>query len=283
MQGPVEDTMTLRKLMRLTHAGLAAGALVLTVACQVSEGDERALGEEQATYLDSTLALISDTTITGYVTTLGLSLASTTSRADLDWRFAVVNASAVNAFAIPGGFVYVTRGLIEQSDRLEELAGVMAHEVAHVDRRHSVAQLERAGRRDVALLLLCTLTGACDTLGGAIALDVGADAVTAQYSQRDESEADEEGVRIAVRAGIDPGGLPIFLEKVLAQRTDQPTPLDAFFATHPTDEKRIAALRRQIAELDLSRTGTLVRDKPEFHAIQERLRALPEPPPPPTE
>lgn len=282
-KGPMEDSIMVQELTRLTHAGLMAGALVLTVGCRVSEGDERALGADQAAYLDSTLALITDTTITAYVVTLGRSLASTTSRADLDWRFAVVNASAVNAFALPGGFVYVTRGLVEQSDSLEELAGVIAHEVAHVVRRHSVAQLERAGRRDVTLLLLCTLTGACNTLAGSIALEVGADAVTAQYSQRDESEADEEGVRLAVRAGFDPDGLPIFLEKVLEQRTEQPTPIDAFFATHPTDQKRIAALRRQIAGLDRSRTGSLVRDTPEFHAIQERLRAVPEPPPPPTE
>lgn len=278
-EGPVKDTKMLQKMPRLTLVGLALGALMLTVACSVSEEDERTLGSYQAAQIDSTVPLITDTMITGYVANLGRSLAATTSRADLDWRFAVVNDSTSNAFAVPGGFVYVTRGLIEQSDRLEELAGVMAHEVAHIVQRHSVAQLERAGGREVTLILLCTLTSVCNTLGGAIALEVGDDAMTAQYSQRDESEADEEGVGIAVRAGFDPQGLPTFLEKMLAQRTEQPTAFDAFFATHPTDEKRIAALRRQIAGLDLPQTGPLVRDTPEFHAFQDRLRALPKPPP----
>jgi predicted Zn-dependent protease len=277
-----ESTM-MRRLGRLVLVTLGTSAIVFPAGCRVSESEERALGAEQAAYIDSTLTLITDPTITGFVTMLGRSLASISARADLDWRFAVVDAEAVNAFAIPGGFVYVTRGLIEQSDSLQELAGVMAHEVAHVVERHSVAQLERAGRRDLAVLLLCTLMGACQTVGGAIALQVGADAVTAQYSQRDESEADTEGVEIAVRAGFDPEGLPIFLGKVLEQRTDQPTPIDAFFATHPTDASRIAALRRQIGALDRSQVGPLVRDTPEFHAIQERLRALPPPRPPTTD
>jgi predicted Zn-dependent protease len=81
------------------------------------------------------------------VTRLGRSLTSRTDRADLDWRFAVVNVWPVNAFALPGGYVYVTRGLIEQSDRLDELAGVMGHEVAHVTRRHTVNRSRRGTSR----------------------------------------------------------------------------------------------------------------------------------------
>jgi predicted Zn-dependent protease len=253
------------------------------VACRVSEADERALGADQAAEIDSTVPLITDTVITRYVTTLGRSLASTTSRAQLDWRFAVANATLVNAFALPGGFVYITRGLIEQSDRGEELAGVLAHEVAHVVLRHSAAQLERAGRREVGLLMLCTLTNACSTIGGSVVLDVGAEAVSAQYSQRDEAEADEEGVRIAVRAGLDPEGLLTFLQKVREQRTEEPTPIDAFFSTHPTDESRIAALRRQIDAIAPERKAMLVRDTPEFQAVKKRIREMPEPPTPPTE
>ena len=149
--------------------GLALGALALTAACSVSQGDERAIGAEEAASVDSQLPILRDTVVTAFVAKLGQSIASRTSRADLDWRFAVVNTDDVNAFSLPGGFVYVNRGLIEHSDRLDELAGVMGHEIGHVVRRHSVRQLQKAAKRDVGVVLLCTLTSACHTLGGAIA------------------------------------------------------------------------------------------------------------------
>lgn len=266
---------------------LPAIALAAAVACggsgSVSESEERELGAYQAAYIDSVAPLISDSIITGYVAALTRSMASRTSRADLDWRVKVVNTSLVNAMALPGGFLYVTRSLIEQSDSLDELAGVMAHEIGHVVRRHSVKQMHEKKKQDVALLMLCTLTRACSTVGGAIAVQVGADAATAQYSQQDESEADSMAVVITSQAGIDPDGLPVFLQKMLEQRSEQPTPLDAFFASHPTDERRISAVRRQIAALGELAGRRLIRDAPEFHSVQERLRALPPPPPLPQE
>jgi predicted Zn-dependent protease len=243
----------------------------------VSESEERELGAYEAATIDTSVALVDDSLVTGYLTALGRSLTSRTSRANLDWRFTVVNSSAVNAMALPGGFVYVTRAMIEQAGQMDELAGVMSHEIGHVVHRHSVKQLEKAGKREIALLMLCTLTNACRTLGGAIAVQIGADAATAQYSQHDESEADSEAVLITLHAGIDPEGLPTFLKAVMAQRTDRPSPIDAFFASHPTDEARISALDRQIAQLTL-KPGQLLRDTPDFHTIQVRLRAMPPPP-----
>jgi predicted Zn-dependent protease len=274
------ETTRLMRITRLARIGLALGACAAATACSVSEREEREIGSNSAAEIDSQLPVVEDTVITRFVERLGGSMTSRTSRADLDWRFAVMNVWPVNAAALPGGFVYVTRGLIEQSDRLDELAGVMAHEVAHVVRRHSVKQIERSEKQNVGLALLCTLTGACRRLGGAIAVQVGLDAQSAQYSQSHEAEADSVAVVITRRAGIDPEGLPRFLEKVLAQRAEQPTPLEAFFASHPTDQARIAALRRQIASLRPAAEGTLLLDTPEYQAIRERVRALPLPPPP---
>ena len=121
-------------------------------------------------------------------------MASRTSRADLEWHFKVVNSPEVNAFALPGGFVYVNRGVIEQADRLDELAGIMGHEIGHVVRRHGVEQMQKRQRGEVGLVLLCTLTSACRTIGGRVAVDVGANALAARYSQHDEAQADSEGV-----------------------------------------------------------------------------------------
>jgi predicted Zn-dependent protease len=252
----------------------------MPAACSISERDEREIGSSEAASIDSQVPVVDDTAITQFVTRLGQSLTSHTGRTDVEWRFTVVNVWPVNAFALPGGYVYVTRGLIEQSDRLDELTGVMGHELAHVVLRHTVKQIQEGRRQDAGLVLLCTLTGLCRTPGGAIVVQVGADARSAQYSQRHEAEADSVGVLITRRAGIDPEGLPLFLEKVLAQRAEQPTPLEAFFASHPTDESRIAALRREIAVLGTPTSAPLIRDTPEFQAFRQRVRALPLPPPP---
>jgi predicted Zn-dependent protease len=196
--------------------------------------------------------------------------------------FKVVNTPEVNAFALPGGFVYVTRGLIEFSDRLDMLAGVMGHEIAHVVLRHSVKQLENSAKTDAAAILVCALTGACTSLGGSIAVELGAERRQAVYSQRAEAEADSLGVLNALRAGIDPNGLTDFLANMLAKRSGEPDPIESFFSTHPTDEARIAALHRHIAALKNSSQQALLNDTPEFHVFQERVRALPKPPPPKT-
>ena len=258
-------------------------ALAVAAGCSVTPDQERAIGAADAAQIDSQMPLIHDTTVVQFVTALGQSMASRTSRANLDWHFSVVNSPEVNAFALPGGFIYVNRGAIEQADRLDELAGIMGHEIGHVVRRHSVKQIEQAEKGDVGVVLLCTLTVACRTIGGRAAIRIGADAKSAHYSQRDEAEADSEGVVNTTRAGIDPEGLPSFFQTLLEKRTQDPTIVEAFFSTHPTDQSRVAATRKQISELDLGTAQNLMRDSPEFHVIQARVKAMPPPPkaPPP--
>jgi predicted Zn-dependent protease len=271
-----------RWAVRLARAGLALGVCALP-ACSVSDEEEEAYGAEVAEEVESTMPLVPDTAAARFISALGRRLAEASGRPGLEWRFTVVNTAEVNAFALPGGYVYVDRGLIETADRLDELAGVMGHEIGHVALRHSVEQLKEARKRDAAVILICTLTRACRTAGGRIALGATADAMTARHSREDEAQADSFAVSLTSRVGVDPEGLPAFFEKLLAERTEHPTLLDAFFASHPTDESRIAALQREIAALGPRSGGALLRDTPEFHAIQARLRALPPPPAPTTQ
>jgi predicted Zn-dependent protease len=259
-------------------------SLAAAAGCSVSPDQERAIGAADAAQIDSSMPLIRDTAIDRFVTALGQSMASRTSRADLDWHFSVVNSPEVNAFALPGGFIYVNRGAIEQADRLDELAGIMGHEIGHVVRRHSAKQIEEAEKKDVGVVLLCTLTVACRTIGGRMAIRIGVDAKSAHYSQHDEAQADSEGVVNTTRAGIDPEGLPSFFQALLDKRAQEPSAVEAFFSTHPTDASRVAATRKQISELDP--TGQdLMRDSPEFHLIQARVKAMPPAPkaPPPNQ
>jgi predicted Zn-dependent protease len=178
-------------------------------------------------------------------------------------------------FCASGGLYLREPWSIEQADREDELAGIIGHEIGHVVRRHAVEQLQKRERGDVALVMLCTLTRACATAGGRVAVGVGANALAARYSQRDEAQADSEGVVNTVRAGIDPEGLPSFFQKLLDLQRQQPTAVEQFFSTHPTDQSRVTATRAQIAAPALRADHPLRKDSPEFHAIQERVRALP--------
>ena len=135
--------------------------------------------------------------------------------------------------------------------------------------------MQQRKRGEVGLLFLCTLTRACSTIGGRIAVDVGANAMSAHYSQRDEAQADSEGVLNTVHAGIDPEGLPAFFQALLEKQKVQPDMVEAFFSTHPTDQSRVAATRRQIARLDPPPGPDLIKDSPQFHAIQARVRGVP--------
>jgi predicted Zn-dependent protease len=117
-----------------------------------------------------------------------------------------------------------------------------------------------------------------------MAIRIGVDAKSAHYSQHDEAEADSEGVVNTTRAGIDPEGLPSFFQKLLDGRARQPSAFQSFFSTHPTDQSRVTATRKQIAAAGIAGKD-LMRDTPEFHAIQARVKTMPPPPkaPPPTQ
>jgi predicted Zn-dependent protease len=262
---------------RLISVCVSILSLATATACSVSPERELSIGASEAAQVDSQMPLIRDTAVTNFVTRLGEQMAKRTSRADLNWRFSVVDAPDVNAFAIPGGYIYVDRGAIEQADRLDELAGIVGHEIGHVVQRHSVKQIEQAERGTLGVVVFCTLTHSCRTIGSRLAIRIGADLKTARYSQRDEAQADSEGVVNTMRVGIDPEGLPAFFQKLFETRKTQPSLVESFFSTHPADESRVAATRKQIA--GLSDVGlNLLQDTPEFHAIQARVKAMPPPP-----
>ena len=257
---------------------LAAGALA---GCGVSEDQEAALGEQTAAEIASQLPIVDDPAVTGYLVELGAALAEATDRPALDWRFHVVNSADVNAFAVPGGYVYVNRGLIEQAESLRELAGVLGHEVNHVALRHSAEQLESQTRTQIGVGLVCSLTGWCEGAAAQVAINAAGTLWFARHSRADEAEADSAAVVTLVRAGIDPSGVPAMFARLLAARQRQPGPLDAFFASHPLEEERIAATRAHVGRLDPATLDGLVQDTPAFQAWRQRVAALPPPPPAP--
>ena len=247
----------------------------------MSQDQEVAIGRQNAEEINAKLPIIRDLGAADYVQQLGTAIARTTSRADLDWRFFIVDSKEVNAFALPGGFVYVNRGLIERAQQLDELAGAIGHEIGHVVRRHSVQQMEKGTKANVAVGLTCTLTRLCSSDVARTAIQVGGAALFARYSRHDEAEADSEAVINVIKVGIDPDGIPVLFERLLEERRTSPARIQAFFASHPLEEDRINAARREIAALDPATLRGLKRDDPGYAAFKARLRALPGSPEPP--
>lgn len=145
--------------MRAVYGRLAAvlalaGMFVLASACapRVSVQEERQLGEELAEDLNAELPIVEEPAINDYINSLGRSIAAVADdREEIDYTFYVVNGPDVNAFAVPGGHIYVYRGLIERADDMSELAGVLAHEVGHVVKRHGIDQWRRAQQAEMGL------------------------------------------------------------------------------------------------------------------------------------
>jgi predicted Zn-dependent protease len=261
--------------MKRIFAPLALAASL--TACGISQQQEVQMGQEYSQQINAQLPIISDPEVNRYVNLLGDQIASHTSRADLDWHFYVVDSKEVNAFAIPGGYVYVNRGLIERTNSMDELAGVLGHEIGHVVLRHSIKQMEQQQGANVGLTLGCILTGICNSQVVGAAVQVGGTALFARFSRQDEAEADQQGVINTIRAGISPQGMPTMFEKLLAERKSHPSAVEGWFATHPLEEDRIAAVRAQIASYPASQLRGLQTNSSNYNSFVARVRSLPPP------
>lgn len=239
------------------------------------------MGREYAAQIAQQLPLISDPEVVRYINVLGDSIASLTARADLDWHFYVVNSDEVNAFAVPGGYIYVNRGLIAHAETMSELAGVLGHEIGHVVKRHSIKQMEKAQGANIGITLGCVLTGVCGTPGAGDAINIGAGALFAKFSRQDEMEADSEGFYYVMRAGIDPNGIIRMFQTLMRERQVRPSGVSAWFLTHPLEEDRIADVQRLINQIPPEQRTGLTKDSPNFQKFKQRLASLPPPPPTP--
>lgn len=238
------------------------------------------MGQEYSAQIAQQLPLISDPLVVRYINTLGDSLAHLTKRADLDWHFYVVDSREVNAFAVPGGFVYVNRGLIERATRMDELAGVLGHEITHVVDRHTVKQMQQAQGANFGVTLACVLTSVCNSQVAGAAINVAGQAVFAKFSRTDEMQADEGAVPTVVRAGISPEGIVTMFQKLINERQSQPTAVGAWFATHPLEESRIRDVQKLIDRIPPSVLRRLTKDTQNFHEFKNRLASLPPSPRP---
>jgi predicted Zn-dependent protease len=254
-----------------------AGAIVAIAlgACAVSQVKEVDMGTTYSQQIAKQLPLITDPEVVRYINVLGDSLAKVKDDRDLQWHFSVVDSKDVNAFAIPGGFVYVNRGLIERAQSMSQVAGVLGHEIGHVTKRHSIKQMQKAQGANIGMSAACLLTRVCGSGLATAGMDVLAGGAFAKFSRNDEIEADDEGVRTTIKAGIDPNGIPEMFRILLDERKNHPGSMDTFFASHPLEEDRIVASRALIRTFPPSQLEGLTRDSQNFHAFKDRLASLP--------
>jgi predicted Zn-dependent protease len=239
----------------------------------ISLPEERRLGEQVSRQVESEVELIRDPLILGYVERLGRSLVTAAGPQPLSYRFAVVSDPNLNAFAVPGGYVYVNTGTVVAAADMSELAGVMAHEVGHVALRHVAKSYNRQRGTgvlyQVSTIALGVFLGSGAAAGGEVLGGLAAQAYLTSYSREAEEQADRFAVAILPKAGIDPRGLVRFFEKLRAQGGGGGPD---FLSSHPATADRIAKTSAAIAAARLP--AGLRSGDGELASVQQRARAL---------
>src|ERR1051326_2230843 len=198
------------------------------------------MGRKSAQEAERQLRILNDQEAATYINTLGQNLAShAPTNEKYPFQFKIVNDTAINAFALPGGFIYVNRGAIDAADNESQIAGVMAHEISHVVLRHGTHQISRAYVAQAPLAVLGGVLGAgsMGSILGQLGVGFGLNSLFLKYSRDAETQADLMGTQILHDAGYDPRAMVNFFEKlhqVSKERTSQ------FFSDHPVPENRIS-------------------------------------------
>jgi beta-barrel assembly-enhancing protease len=229
------------------------------------------IGKELAQQVEQNAKLVRDPVVNEYVNRVGQNLVRN-SDARVPFTIKVVDDDSINAFALPGGFFYVNSGLILAADEEAELAGVMAHEIAHVAARHGTRQMTRGQLANFATIPLIFVGGGLGyALQSAAGLALPLTFMT--FSRSFEAEADYLGVQYMYKTGYDPQAFLAFFEKVQAQEKEKPGRLAKAFATHPQTPDRITKTQEEIHRILPARPQYLVTTS-EFDEVKARLASL---------
>ena len=229
------------------------------------------MGREYAQMIDTTVKLVKDPVITEYVNRLGQNIVRN-SDAKLPFTIKVIDSDEVNAFALPGGFFYVNTGLLLVADEEAELAGVMAHEVAHVAARHAMRQMTRGSLANIASIPLILVGGGIGYAARSAA-GIGVPMSFMKFSRGFEDEADYLGLQYMYKAGYDPQSFLTFFEKIQAREKKKPGTLSKVFASHPPLESRVSKIQRQ-TDTKLPPNLHYVVTTSEFDDVRTRLAVL---------
>ena len=254
----------------ITRSKLAAALLVAAAACAVnpatgrreislvSESQEIQMGRDADPQVTAALGLVDDPQLQAYVSALGMRLAAVSERPNLPWSFKVVDDPTVNAFALPGGFIYVTRGILVNFDSEAELASVLGHEIGHVTARHSASQISRQQLQQLGLGVGMIFSETVREYGSLAA--AGLQLMNLSFSRGDETQSDELGLRYISRVGYDPEAMIGVFEMLAEVSGGGEGRIPEWQATHPYPENREANIRQEIANEQYPFGGEIRRD-----------------------
>src|SRR4051812_15044229 len=248
-----------RTLGRLKPA--TTGLLLVAAACAtnpatgqrqlsfMSEEKEIALGQENDAQVRTEMGSYDDRALQEYVASIGVKLAMNSERPNLPWHFTVADVPAVNAFALPGGYIYITRGILPFLDDESQLAGVLGHEIGHVTARHAASQYSKSVLSQFGLVAAAIAAPGGPALAQAGGTGLGL--LLLKNSRDDEAQADGLGVRYASRAGWDPAGMPRMLTTLgRIEETSDSKGVPNWLQTHPQPDDRVQRVQAAVRDAE---------------------------------
>ena len=267
-----------RSVSRVTYCGaFVAGCVAILLVMPasglqlLSVSDEIALGKQAQRQVKAQVPQLADRETSAYVETVGRRLVAFARGAKYPYSFSVANYREINAFALPGGPIWVNRGVIAAAENEAQFAGVLAHEIAHIAERHAASQVTKNLVANGLLSLLGAMLG---NDGGARAAQAAAQVLAGGYmlkfSRDDEREADRVGARILRQAGWDAREMMAFMELLRRQQGRDPGSVAVFLSSHPAPAERVALLRAEIGKTSGGRS-----DSSQFRNVRVRVNTLP--------
>src|SRR5437867_8609875 len=245
----------------LIAVGCGSGGLGVTMSLD----EEWQLGNQLAAQVESQVHLVRDPQALAYIRMVGERIHAVTPLANRPFDFEVINDSTVNAFSLPGGHIYLNSGLIAQADKVDMLAGVMAHEISHVVARHALKQVEQ--QQEISTIG-AILLGQNPNVLAQLAAQIVAGGAMARFSRTDEKQADDLGLDFVSRAGYDPHGMLEMFQKLLALDRGGSSAVARFFQDHPGTQDRINDITSRINAM--GKTSGVV-DDPDYQVIRRRI------------
>ena len=222
---------------------------------KVTDAEERQIGQQVSDRIVEDFGVYQDLAVNKYVTLVGSVLAQASARPDLDWQFVVLDTEGVNAFAAPGGFVHITKGLLGLMKNEAELAGVLAHELIHITEKHTVNAIQKGDAFSIASDEVNASGGMTGTLVSKFADAAYKNILDNKFSRNDEGESDDKGVLLANKVGYAPTGLSDALGKLAARMAGRNEP-SGLMASHPIIKDRITKIEQTIKSKKLAATAT---------------------------
>ena len=234
---------------------------IIPTAYGLTTEEEKNLGKQVFTEIEKTGSILDDLPLWGFVNRIGMSLVAEVGSTPFEFRFYVVKSQEPNAFAIPGGYIFVTTGLLVLAESEQEVAGVLSHEIAHVTMRHISQLIDRSQRINIASMA-AMVAGMLLAGGGKGGEAIAATAMAAQqslmlkYTREHETDADQNSLHYLAKAGYDPNGLLSFMKKISRYSMGAAPKVPAYLLTHPAPDDRIA-LMENLIKIEQKHVGAL--------------------------